>query len=246
MGWKLVREILDCSPDIKYREFRVLVALALDARDETRQGMPGTELLTLQANCKLRQTRQAIAGLKARGIIKTARRAAPGVRAIYEILPLRPVDNSQNGCGHSRTRTSAESGVTGAESGSTGAGISAHTQSLSLSHITQSSISRPHHQLLAIDAGVTERETTEILQILTSRGARKPAAVLHSEIANGNGHALIMEARHRLDAVAWLQQRSATPSVPDLQTPSGTEEKRRQLSDALTAWQLEHERQVQP
>ena len=48
----------------------VLVALALDARDETRQGMPGTELLTLHANCGMRQTRQAIADLKARGIIK--------------------------------------------------------------------------------------------------------------------------------------------------------------------------------
>src|SRR5215475_2055413 len=99
MGWRLVREILDCCPDIKYREFRVLIALALDARDETRQGMPGTELLTLQANCRLRQTRQAVADLKARGIIKTVRHSAPGVRAVYEILPM-AVDNSGNACGH--------------------------------------------------------------------------------------------------------------------------------------------------
>jgi hypothetical protein len=206
MGWRLVREILDYCPDIKYREFRVLVALALDARDETRQGMPGTELLTLQANCRLRQTRQAIANLKTRGIIKTVRRSAPGVRAVYEILPLGAVDNSGIGCGYARTRTGAESGSTGAESGSTGADMSAHTQSLSLSHSAKSSSPRAHHQLLAIDAGVTEKETAEVLQILASRGARQPAAVLHREIANRNGHALIMEARHRIDRAQWARE----------------------------------------
>ncbi len=40
MGWRLVVEILDHCPDISYREFRILIALALDARDETRQACP--------------------------------------------------------------------------------------------------------------------------------------------------------------------------------------------------------------
>src|SRR5689334_21275380 len=82
--------------------------------------MPGTEMLTLRANCRMRQTRQAVADLKALGIIKTARRSAPGVRAVYEILPM-CVDNPGNGCGHSRTRTGADSGATGADSAPTGA-----------------------------------------------------------------------------------------------------------------------------
>jgi hypothetical protein len=214
MGWRLVREILDCCPDVKYREFRVLVALALDARDETRQGMPGIELLTQRANCGMRTTRRAMTALRTAGIVKTVRAPSPGVRAVYEILPM-AVDNSSNVGHHVGPRT-------GDRSGATWDTMLAHERgtpwcpprSQSSSHSAKSSISaRDSRTLAAIDPSVTDDETTEVLQILASRGARSPGAVLRTEIVNGNGHALIMEARHRLDRAQWA--REAFEAMPE-------------------------------
>jgi hypothetical protein len=88
MGWRLVEEVLDGCPDLKYREFRVLVALATSARDETRQGWPGFAKLALQGNCSMRTVGRAMAGLQVRGIVKQVARQAPGRRGVYEILPL--------------------------------------------------------------------------------------------------------------------------------------------------------------
>jgi DNA-binding MarR family transcriptional regulator len=88
MAWQLVEEVLDGCPDLKYREFRILIALACDARAETRQGLPGFAKLALQGNCSMRTVGRAIASLQARGIVKQVGRQAPGRRAVYEILPL--------------------------------------------------------------------------------------------------------------------------------------------------------------
>lgn len=69
-----------------------------------------------------------------------------------------------------------------------------------------SSLSQPgHRELLAIDPDVTERETKEVLNLLTSRGARSPLAVLRREIADGNGYALIAEVRHQADRAEWAR-----------------------------------------
>jgi hypothetical protein len=88
MGWRLVEEILDACPDLKYREFRVLIALACDARDATRQGMPGFAKLARQGNCSMSTVKRAMAGLQHDKIIKQVTRQAPGRRGVYEILPL--------------------------------------------------------------------------------------------------------------------------------------------------------------
>jgi hypothetical protein len=206
MGWRLVEEVLDNCPDLRYREFRVLVALALDARDETRQGMPGMELLTLRANCGMRATRRAMAALKNAGIVKIVRNPAPRIRTVYEILPM-AVDNS-------RTADNIVSPVTGDNSRPTAASMlsperrttSCPPRSQISSHSAKSSISaRARRKLAAIDPSVTETETTQVLEILAQRGARSPVAVLHTEIADGNGYALIYEARHRIDRAEWQQ-----------------------------------------
>ena len=86
MGWRLAVEVLDRCPDVSYREFRVLIALALDARDETRQGMPGHELLARRGHCGIRTVRRALAELERRGIIACVARPAPDRRAVYAIL----------------------------------------------------------------------------------------------------------------------------------------------------------------
>jgi hypothetical protein len=92
MGWRLVQAVLDHCPDVTYREFRLLVALALDARDSTRLAMPGHERLALQCNCGMRSVERAMAGLKRRNLIKMTGYPAPGHRAVYKILA-GPVDN---------------------------------------------------------------------------------------------------------------------------------------------------------
>lgn len=88
MGWKLVREILDYCPDLPYRQFRAFMAMALDGNDATRRCMPGMDKITRQANCGQRTTERSLDGLRKRGLIKTVEPAAPGRRAVYEILPL--------------------------------------------------------------------------------------------------------------------------------------------------------------
>jgi hypothetical protein len=88
MGWRLVEEVLDHCPDLKYREFRILIALATSARDETRQGWPGFAKLARQGNCSMRTVGRAITSLQVHGIVKQVERQAPGRRGVYEILPL--------------------------------------------------------------------------------------------------------------------------------------------------------------
>jgi len=88
MGWLLVDEVLDNCPKVTYIEFRILVALARDARDGTRQAMPGHELLALKGNCGLRTVGRAIGGLVQRGLVKPVGWPMPGRRAVYEILPM--------------------------------------------------------------------------------------------------------------------------------------------------------------
>jgi hypothetical protein len=158
MGWRLVREVLDRCPDIKYREFRVLIALALDARDETRQGMPGQQLLTLQANCGMRATKYAMASLAQRGLVKTVRHSAPGRRTVYEIPPIAgtgatmpaPVTSATMPAPETRV-TGAKTRVTGADTEPTGADIVAPSQSLVLSHLPQSGPSAPSAQTILAD-----------------------------------------------------------------------------------------------
>lgn len=95
MGWQLVGEVLEHCPDLPYRDFRLLVAFAWDARDQTRQGLPGHETLALLGNCGLRTVERRMRALADRGLIKKVRPSAPGVRAVYELLPA-GVDNLEH------------------------------------------------------------------------------------------------------------------------------------------------------
>src|SRR5690349_19502483 len=88
MGYHIVGEVLGFAPDLPYRDFRILVALALDATDGTRLAKPGYELLALHANCSMRTVERAVGRLAARGYVKVDRRPGPGRRAVYAILPM--------------------------------------------------------------------------------------------------------------------------------------------------------------
>ena len=88
MGYRLAGEVLDQCPDLPYRQFRVLMVLALDATDSTRQAMPGLDAVALLGNCGHRTAQRALDALRAAGLIKTVRHSGPNrTRAIYEVLP---------------------------------------------------------------------------------------------------------------------------------------------------------------
>lgn len=92
MGWRLAEAVLDHCPDLSYREFRLLMALAHTVRDSTRRAMPGAEAMALRCNCGIRTVERAMAGLNRRGLVKLIIPAAPGRRAVYELL-FEAVDN---------------------------------------------------------------------------------------------------------------------------------------------------------
>jgi hypothetical protein len=88
MASRLVGEVLDHCPDLPRRQFRVLVALALDASDATRQAKPGHELLARRGNCSVRTVGRAIDGLAARGLVKIVAYPGHKHRTVYAILPM--------------------------------------------------------------------------------------------------------------------------------------------------------------
>lgn len=77
--------------------------IALDARDDTRQGMPGEDFLMARAGCSKATFYRRMEALRNADLVKVVRRAAPGVRAIYEILPLVPL--AATGLSVSETRS---------------------------------------------------------------------------------------------------------------------------------------------
>jgi hypothetical protein len=106
MGYHLVGEVLGFAPDLPCREFRILVALALDATDSTRLAKPGRELLALHGNCSMRTARRAVGRLEARGYVKVVGHPGPGRRTVYAILPMPGTPASEVAC-ERRPRTVA-------------------------------------------------------------------------------------------------------------------------------------------
>jgi hypothetical protein len=77
--------------------------IALDARDETRRAMPGQEFLMERARCSKATLNRRTEALRNAGLLKVVRRAAPGVRAVYEIPPI--VSLSTTGLTNAETRS---------------------------------------------------------------------------------------------------------------------------------------------
>lgn len=85
MGWRLAEEIAWARPERPGPEWWTLMDIAQDARDDTRQGMPGHEYLMARGKCSKRTLYRRLKTLTDAGLLTVARRSAPGVRAIYEI-----------------------------------------------------------------------------------------------------------------------------------------------------------------
>ena len=97
MSIQLVVEVLEKRPaTLGDKETVMLLAIAENARDNTRIGMPGHDVLALRGQCTERTVRRRIEALIKAGMIQEVVKAAPGRRAHYKILPMpeAPVDNS--------------------------------------------------------------------------------------------------------------------------------------------------------
>jgi DNA-binding MarR family transcriptional regulator len=146
---------------VSYREFRVLIALALDARDETRQGMPGHALLARRGNCAVRSVRRALASLEERGVIKALSRPAPGRRTVYEITAALATAANMVA-----TVTAATSEPTAARSGGNGGQHGGHPLVNGPSHRPKSSSAREQQSRLTLmpDPAADQMMIIEILK----------------------------------------------------------------------------------
>jgi hypothetical protein len=88
VGWKLAEEVVAARPAKPGPEWWTLMDIAMDANDDSRRAMPGEAFLMLRARCSKATFYRRMAALESDGLIKTVRRAAPGTRAVYEVLPL--------------------------------------------------------------------------------------------------------------------------------------------------------------
>lgn len=88
MGWKLAEEVAAARPAKPGPEWWTLLDIAIDANDESRRSMLGQDFLMVRARCSKATLYRRMEALELAGLVKTVRRAAPGTRAVYEILPL--------------------------------------------------------------------------------------------------------------------------------------------------------------
>jgi hypothetical protein len=223
MGYRIAEEVLDHCPNLPYRQFRVLMVLALDATDSTRLAKPGMNTIALRANSSHRTARRTLSALQQRGLIKAVRHAAPGVRAIYEILPI---------AGSGATVLARDSGATvlarerGPDTNNTGQNRAnrgpipvAHTEPST----EPSALSRAERSLRArlAELGADERETAFIVaKAKQDPGIDKPIAYLRKALDNGDGPELLSEIRDILAAIdrrraAWAAARQPEPEPAD-------------------------------
>lgn len=92
MGIGLIVEVLDSRPPVSAEETVLLLAIAEDAREETRIGMPGMEALARRCRCSKRTLTRRLASLVESGALQVVSRSAPGRRAEFRIPPMNWTD----------------------------------------------------------------------------------------------------------------------------------------------------------
>ena len=152
MGWKLAEEIAWARPERPGPEWWTLLDIAQDARDESRQGIPGHEYLMSRGKCSRATIYRRLKALTDAGLIKVIKRPAPGFRAVYEVAIMHgtgltiaetrsPVDNPGTGL---------TTGLTGAETCSEINGSQDEAQRVSLSGQRVSQELTPHPSLTPV------------------------------------------------------------------------------------------------
>lgn len=120
MGWQLAEEVAAARPERPGPEWWTLMDIALDARYETRRGMPGHEHLMARAKCSKATLYRRIKALTDAGLIRVVRKSAPGQRAVYEIALLHRLPetglmkaDTRTGLANAETRSESHENQTG-------------------------------------------------------------------------------------------------------------------------------------
>jgi hypothetical protein len=177
VGWRLAEEIAWARPERPGPEWWTLLDIAQDARDDTRQSMPGHDYLMGRGKCSRATLYRRLKALADGGLLKVIRRSAPGSRAIYEVLVIHetgltiaetrnPVDNPPG-----ETVDNPPSGLTNAETRPAGNGSQNESERVSK---TAERVSRPLHDAHAVKYPVTTTPSAEALDLDPSpvEGAR--------------------------------------------------------------------------
>jgi hypothetical protein len=125
MAWQLVGAVLEASPSLPDRQFRLLVALAYAAPMQTRLAAPGLAALMHQGACSRSTATRTLRRLEDRALIKHVGRAGPGHKATYALL-IEPV-GAPNGAHPDGPRTvPTQAGTDGPGNGAHSEGDGAH------------------------------------------------------------------------------------------------------------------------
>jgi hypothetical protein len=103
VGWKLAEEVAWARPERPGPEWWTLIDIAQDARDTTRQGMPGMDYLMARGKCGKRTIMRRLESLREQKIITVVRKAAPGVKAVYEIAVIHRLPETGDSVRDTRT-----------------------------------------------------------------------------------------------------------------------------------------------
>jgi len=205
MAWQIVAEVLDHCPDLSYRQFRVLVVLASDAKLPTRQCAPGMADIARRGNCGVRTAKRALAGLREQKLIRLVKPPAPERNAVFEILPMPGTGDSMvapvTGDSIVAPRRGPLSALTGDSMVAPSISIPSGYSYNSLS----ARASNPREALAGL--GATEREIDlTIAGIYDNPRIDHPAAYLRRCIDSDGGAELLAEARRTDPRVilAWI------------------------------------------
>jgi hypothetical protein len=88
MAWQLVAEVLEQCPDIPYREFRVLMAIAHRAPHDTRRCSPGLDEIAALANCAPRTVSRNLRKLIDRDLITLVAHGNRHKSSVYELAKM--------------------------------------------------------------------------------------------------------------------------------------------------------------
>jgi hypothetical protein len=225
MGWRLAEEVAWARPERPGVEWWTLLDLAQDARDQTRQGMPGHEYLAARAKRSGRTVERRLKTLADAGLVKVVTRSAPGRRAVYEIAELNASalcvtsethDNIAVGCSDANARQNGAERPTESGQRPTLTPDPATSRNAAASQVTEAgSMSTP------------PSDPPSYLSVNRAAEGGKPAEVEGASPARDDG----TETDHRSDRYARDY---------DLRTRAGTEEARRAQHDRLNAWLREH------
>jgi hypothetical protein len=227
MGWELAEEVAAARPERPGPEWWTLMDLALDARTETRQGMPGHDLLMDRAKCSRATLYRRLKTLKEARLIKVVRESAPGQRAIYEIALLHEIPEmglttpeTHSGLTNPETRSGGNGTPTGLAIAETRTGLT--NAEMCTDEVIHNGSQNEAERVSKIGERVSPLHDSHSVSYPVTTTPSDTSPLLTSPSVEGSG------------------DREIKSQISFTGTRAGTDAERRKQADALTAWQREH------